>query len=777
LVLEAKPCPREQLAALLWEHKAARQNLRVELTRLRSSGLDFSGAQTPTLSLNHLPTDLEQFENQHPQNEAELIELLELLRGPPLSELAGVGSPAFKVWAERRVVGILERLQLRLEALYLILRRQDWTTAELLWLEKVDLLGLERSKRGVLVPAAPWTQGHSLHFTRPEEESRLRVALENALYHPVLGVLRGAAGSGKSHLAEWLARQTLVQTRAPPLTLRATASRSVRLTLASVATQLTPHVQGAARESLNHIRARPGNLESDLVRLSAVLEQVHRPLLLIFDHAQVAQAEFATALEFWLNNLPSGLFLVLSREDEHPSEGVRSLLRRVDPSRRLELTLGALSLMGVAEGLAQQGGGSGSGVLEESRLAYAHSLLQRSDGNVQHMLALLEQEQHSLTPSSPAHALEELYLGEAGDWPEEVYTALRYLSVVHTTFDEPLACALLERMGLEAPARLLAQALERGVLQAVPPERALVFPFWTPLSRSRGRTSSEVGEGAGEGATPPFQLQNQAHREERFEFRREALRIALATSLPQPTRQELRRHLGELLAPTLPGLAAYYARRTGQLERATLLLEQHLNTLPSDSPLGKAIPRPVLRTPASAQPPTPLRSSAYTPPLRELGYHVALDEGWLNLRRRGRYGPAETLCLLFPLPSGLETPKEAEGTLRLIWRLDVFNSGQDLFPIQVPFALRLHLRNTSSAQVFNPETFDPYFEDGLEHRIARDVHLEGWMEHTLSLSAPPEGGLLELCARALDVALVVGLLEWNGQNLLGKAVTPQRTTA
>ncbi len=91
-------------------------------------------------------------------------------------------------------------------------------------------------KTGVLVPAAPWLERHSLHFTRPEEEFRLRVALENVLNHPVLVVLRGAAGSGKSHLAEWLVRQTLVQIKAYPLTLRATASRSVRLTLASVAT-------------------------------------------------------------------------------------------------------------------------------------------------------------------------------------------------------------------------------------------------------------------------------------------------------------------------------------------------------------------------------------------------------------------------------------------------------------------------------------------------------------------------------------------------------------
>ena len=47
---------REQVATLLWEHSAARQNLRVELTKLRLSGLNFP-AHTSHLRVTGLDTD------------------------------------------------------------------------------------------------------------------------------------------------------------------------------------------------------------------------------------------------------------------------------------------------------------------------------------------------------------------------------------------------------------------------------------------------------------------------------------------------------------------------------------------------------------------------------------------------------------------------------------------------------------------------------------------------------------------------------------------------
>lgn len=160
---------------------------------------------------------------------------------------------------------------------------------------------------------------------------------------------------------------------------------------------------------------------------------------------------------------------------------------------------------------------------------------------------------------------------------------------------------------------------------------------------------------------------------------------------------------------------------------------------------------------------------------------VALESGWLSVRRRGRYGHADTLRLLFTLP----TPDSLEpraGALKLTWRLDVFNGGYDMWPSKVPFPLRLrllsqgqhqskpgeqrkHQEQSQHAHLLSPEQFETFFDEGLEQRVYPDVKLDGWMEHCLDMGQPCEGALLELSVRALDVALVVGSLEWNGQKL------------
>ena len=62
----------------------------------------------------------------------------------------------------------------------------------------------------------------------------------------------------------------------------------------------------------------------------------------------------------------------------------------------------------------------------------------------------------------------------------------------------------------------------------------------------------------------------------------------------------------------------------------------------------------------------------------------------------------------------------------------------------------------------------PYLEEGKKHHPLEGVHTHGWMEHQIPLDTHSlgAGSLLEVSVRALDVALVIGALEINGQSLL-----------
>lgn len=527
-----------------------------------------------------------------------------------------------------------------------------------------------REHAPVLPPASSSFSG--LHFSRPEEKNLLRSALERSMAGPLLVNIRGSSGSGKSHLARWLSQYS------GWLTLEIRSMRSSRLALASLASSLQDHVSSHLQEVLRAVLFNPGPLEEDLIQVAAVMAQLGRPLLMVVQNAQVAPVEFATVLEFLLRHVQK--LMVLSRDESHGlSELSRSLSRRLEVHQRLDLQLKPLTLESVETGLLHHD----PGLSREARLAYANQLLQRSDGNIKHLIALLEQDMLFLREAAlPADILDS-YLGEAGGWPKELQKAMRYLSVVHTVFDEPLAQKLLECMGIRAPKGCLNEALERGILLEAQVGRTLAFPYWTAIS----------------------DLQ-QPHT--RFEFRLESLRITLAGTLSQPVRQEIRRHLAHLLTEQDPGLACYYARRASLDTEAEQLYRRYQGTLPEDSPLRAGIPLPRLLNyrPNASEPSS---SSLTLPVLREQGYQVALERGWLTVRRRGRYGHADTLNLLFSLPSSSGNAPNLErsgiygGALRVVWRLDEFKGGYDMLPSKVPFPLRLRLYGASRAEMITSE--------------------------------------------------------------------------
>ncbi len=744
LALEKQPQHREHLAGLLWDNLEARQNLRVELSRIRASGLKLFPNSVQLLSLEGAHTDLDLWESQTQIGfeDADLPHWLSKLRGLPLEGLEEVGGADFRDWVYQQTTLLTDRIETALRRMHgHYLKRKMIQAAEMIQ-AKAERLGIEiqGEHAPVLPPASSSFSG--LHFSRPEEENLLRSALERSMAGPLLVNIRGGSGSGKSHLARWLSQYS------GWLTLEISSVRSSRLALASLASSLQDHVSSHLQDVLRAVLFNPGPLEEDLIRVAAVMAQLGRPMLMVVENAQVAPVEFATLLEFLLRHVPRLLVMVLSRDESHGlSELSRSLSRRLEVHQRLDLQLKSLTLESVETGLLHHD----PSLSREARLAYANQLLQRSDGNIKHLIALLEQDMLFLREAAlPADILDS-YLGEAGGWPEELQKAMRYLSVVHTVFDEPLAQKLLECMGIRAPRGCLNEALERGILLEAQVGRTLAFPYWTPIS----------------------DLQ-QPHT--RFEFRLESLRITLASTLSQPVRQEIRRHLAHLLTELDPGLACYYARRAGLDSEAEQLYRRYQATLPEDSPLRAGIPLPHLldyRPNASE----PSSSSLTLPVLREQGYQVALERGWLTVRRRGRYGHADTLNLLFSLPSNSGTALELGrgGILKVVWRLDEFKGGYDMLPSKVPFPLRLRLYGANRAEMITPEAIANYCEDSLEHVVHSGVRPDGWMEHRFSTAQM--GNLvsaLELSVRALDVALVIGSLEWCGHSLLDFTPTVAR---
>jgi len=749
LALEKRPQHREHMASLLWGGAESRGNLRVELARLRGVGVELSPSGTRLLTPTESRTDLELWESwaEVGVGERDLSEWLGMVRGLLLSGLEDLGSPEFQEWVYHQANVLTERIGKTLEKVYHDLEKGKLQGEAALVRIRAESLGLHFS-------SPPTPRSSSIHLTRREVETSLIRALEHSRTQSFLVLLRGPADSGKTYLSDWLCEQ------AQRPCIKVTSLRSSRLAVASTAMQLKAYANSGQHQTLQDLLTRPGSLEEDLVRLLEVMRELTPPPVVILEHAQTAAEEFGSLLEFLLGSLSSGLVLLSSREDGWPSALVRSLLRRLPPRAYLDLRLESLRLDAVLEVLEPPRSPVGS--LPSSpvptadalprwgeALGYANRLLQRSEGNAGHLLALLDDASNLEQGALPRRVLE-VYQGEAQGWPAELFGATRYLSVIHAAFDEGMALELLRAMGVSEGRFWLSQALERGILHPVERQRRLSFPFGAQSPESC--TSSES-------SPPSF--------DERFEFRREGLRVALNSSLPQPLRREVRRHLIGLTEASDPGLAAFYARRTGDLPQFNRLLERYLYALPPGSPLRERTTSASREQATPRVAPPPPQTDAESTPERERGFELSLERGWLGVRRRGCYGHAETLRLHFALPILSERGVERIGELKLVWRLDEFCGGYDTLPCEIPYPLGARLTRSGDAHLLSLEPFPPFLEGELELRpVLEPVHQFGWMEHRLPLCAL-EGETLELSVRALDVALLIGQLEWCGHSLLG----------
>lgn len=791
LYIEKQPQHRERLANLLWNTPEARKNLRVELARIRSAGLNVFPSSHQLLHLENVTSDFEMWceAANRSMNQSQLTDWLAMIRGLPFTGLEDLGSSTFQSWVDQQRWLMTQQIEQHLSRMYWRYARENHTWATRLIAERAESLDLEHPgevqesapvlavaagtssppvhhphertvavlpspsaalnlSTSILHPALPEpvhpetlqlqpsrSKIGAVNFERPHEEHELRQAFRRAEGQSQFVVLHGPPGSGKSHLAESVAQQQGWQE------VRVSSLRSSRLMLASLAQALLKVCDSENAEALNRLLMQPASLEEDVVKVAHVLSKVHRPVLLIFDRPQDAPPELIPLFEFLFGASGDAqrVFLLLSREPADQVPLARAMRRAIDRSCRLELALPPLSTLSVQRTLEAQFPFEPVEHLQ----ALAARLVQRSEGNPLHLLSLIDQTADLEQTGGPAfpQALRETFSHEVDRWPAPVREAVERLSVIYGQFDAALARAVLGEASAGSTESLLYEAIKHHVLVEAEPEVPLHWPGCVP-----GR------------APVPAEPQ--------YVFRSEGLRVTLASQLPQLLRQDIRRRLMGALAEDSPGLAAYYAARANLPEDAALLRGVYAQRLPADSPLRHLLGQPSRRLPVPLVDVPAEVGHALSPlaeiPLSRQGYLLSGNRGGLTVLSSSRYGHPSTLTLRFDLPAGLS---QVHSSVRLLWRLDVYGGGEELGPALTPFALRLGVQGGKVAQVLIPYELGDYREEGISHQVHSNVTLGSWMEHELTLD-DPAARTLELSVRAVNVSLTVKALRLNEQNLL-----------
>jgi len=754
LALEKVPQHRERLADLLWNTAEARKNLRVELARIRSTGLNIFPASRQLLYLENVVTDFELWRDRagDDMNEIELSSWLTMLRGLPLSGLEDLGNSSFQEWVEQQRWMISQQVEQCLHSAYRRYARENHAWATRMIAARAESLGLENpaghdtDEAPAPTPArptpAPTAQPEPertarkgiLHFDRPREEHALTASLERARTVPQAIIVHGEPGCGKTYLAEWLARQT------DALTIRVTSTASARLTIATLAQALLHETDAEYASALTRVLLNPGTLDEDVVKVGAALASVRKPVLVMLDHVHQAPEDVAPLLEFLLRTPGSAAraFLLLSREQPTHAPVTRLLARTLDRTRYADVPLPPLTLAGVQRALEQHF------PFEPVKRLHVHAnrLLQCSNGNPLRLLSLLEQgvDPRNITYSHIPQLLRDKYEAETATWAKALHDAMSTLSVIVGSFDRATAHAALAAPEASDADAIIAEAITQRILAEVEPDATLQWPTLDVTPR-------------GTGSEPQLMFTN------------EGLRVSLAGHLPQLTRRAICARLVNAYRQHQPGLAAYYAERAGQSDEAERLRQAYATLLPAGSPLRpdtRVLP-PVSARPTAAEPER-TRARAPRSPTTHNGYVITHEDGqWLNIRSEGRYGHPATLRVHLPLPA----VNDPDAELTLTWRLDVYGDGRELAPTSVPFPLRLHAVGTTRAHVLTPHPTPSYAEDGIQHLVEDDAAVGTWMEYRLKLTAEERAArTLELSVRAPDVALTIGALRWSTQDLL-----------
>lgn len=320
-------------------------------------------------------------------------------------------------------------------------------------------------------------------------------------------------------------------------------------------------------------------------------------------------------------------------------------------------------------------------------------------------LQTLWQEGTALTNRCPPQpqTVTSTLLAELSGLPAPALKPLTRLAQIHDRFDPELAEVVLG----QGAAQVLQVACQHNVLVPAAGQETVTFP----------ELQSWVDD-----------------TETHLTFTSEVLRVALARQLPPAERQQVRTLLARYYQGRCAPLHDYYARRTG---------------LPcSDAPAAEQA-RPALKTAPLA--PLP----AYTPPLlvgtrQEFrtanSYRVALENGCLEIMRKGSLGPAPQLRVSFgTLPAG---------RWQLKLRLDVF---RNYTRQPAPVALAVWQGDTRCASYAPEPPSDPCSSAAFGL-----LPMHQWV----LMQGQSDGGEFSLEVRGMDIALSISELCWNGQNLL-----------
>lgn len=667
LTIEKLPQHRERLADLLWNTPEARKNLRVELARIRSAGLDIFPLSRQLLYLENVETDLNVWLTQlgSELDQAGLAQWLSTLRGVPLSGLEDLGSPAFQEWIDHQRWVLTEQTEEVLNRAYGRFHRggKVWATRAIA--ARAEALGFTHPgeflpeaeapaarppapqtsaraaeagpEKGVRVPG-PETDGHDpqtdlhspahspvpgpdapLHFSAPAREAALQGSLHRAAHKPQVVVLHGPTGSGKSYEADhalageqWLA-------------LRVSNSRAGRLVLATLAQSLLSQPSLAAPSDASQSTSTQAARDQTAHDQTASA-QILRDVLLHPGSLEEDVVKVATVLA----TVPRPLAIVLDHAHNGPVE-LASLLEfllnvpAAGPRALVMLSRTPPSQAPLCRALLRRFGTQQSLLLEVTPLslgsvmraldgrgahadlhAQAAVMLQRSGGNALHLLSLLEQAGPQQAEPGPP--------GLAQDQPG--YAARRAVGSPLPGSRLPTAMRdtyLGEIDGWPAPLRDALSSLSviqgdfsYGLVGSFPDAARASL---TPAALLRGALTHRAlveAEPSSALAWPDFgPVEDTGHSELCYRFRSEGLRIALSSLLSQTDRQELRRHLVGVLEAAQPGLALYYAERADVPEDAERLRRAYRAHLPAGSPLL----RPLSLALAPVLPPDALDSS------------------------------------------------------------------------------------------------------------------------------------------------------------------------
>lgn len=706
LVLEERVHHRDHMAALLWNHGDARQNLRVELARIRSAGISGFPLGERLLTVHNSSTDLLAWEagllECADYSDDQVQVWLASIRGLPLSGLDDLGGSEFRMWVDHQRQLIINRLAEGLEQAYRVFGRQRRAMAVDMVNARLQLLGC---------PTLPPLPEHSdeVQFERPETE-QLRALMQRVTHHPQVLLLHGEIGSGKSYEVRRMVQD------AQALGIYCDA-QALYLTLAIVTQRIRPYLPAEVAAQLDAALNQP-NPQGHVVAVASALSHLSVPAVLYFDQAEQASVELAGLIQLLVNS-DSRVLCVLSYRELDGVSGMSGKLiqrlRRVLPEERSHsVHLGPLSMRSVTDVLRHLDPLEDPDVHE----VQAVRLMQRTGGSPLLLREALREQFPALTIHT---SLNERLDSEIDSWPEELRQPLEALSLLLTPFDQALVTEL-------------------GVVSAQDATHFL----------TRGHECGALGEHRQIGGltldADGLKVTGSQTAVDSL-FRDEHLRVRLASRLPAPRRLDMNRRLAQVFQSRHPGLARFYAARAGQ-------------DLPGGPPRHPPVGSVLAIPPTLPQMEPPGVTAAVQAPVAAEGYIFTVDRGWLRVLRRGRYGPAQPMTLRLPgAPSG-GGPRQ----LSLIWRLDMFSGAFQFDPQEVPYPLGVWTPG-GQGTVFTPYEQADFEEQGTLVRVETEVTFGRWMQHSVTL--PSKGDAwVELRFRSLDLILTVAGLKIGPSRLL-----------